>query len=153
MNLSEMTPIKRHYILLFPLFCFFITVAFVFGVKTIWISYFNLGFLWSWVLLTPELKEKVRSQKYKFSLFRLIFWFDRKVEDQLFFETTFSLRPISRASGVLLFSFLFSLSSGFEIFLSAFVGVVVGEGWLYINKKYYPEAYQRNDSNLSENSL
>ena len=153
MNLSEMKPIKRHYILLFPLFCFLIFIALAFGIKTIWVSYFNLGFLWSWVLLTPELKEKVRSQKYKFSFFRFIFWFDRTVEGQLFFETRFSLKPISRVSGALLFSFLFSLLSGFGIFLATLLGVIVGEIWLFINRKHYPGAFQKNDSNLSENSL
>ena len=151
--MNEMPPLKRHYVLLFPVLVTFLLLGIAFGVKILWLAFFSLGILWPWVLTTPELKEKVRSPRYKFSFFRLMFWLEEQIEGQLFFETSFSLLFIARAVGPILFSFILSFVGGFSILLTCFIGVVIGELWLFINRRFYSEAFQKSDSNLSENSL
>lgn len=151
--MNEMKPLSRHYLLLFPMMFILIVLGFLFGLKSLWITFFALGILWPWGLLTPELKEKVKSPRYRFSFFRFMYWIEKQVDGQLFFESKFSLKIISRIAGPVIFSFLLSLIGGFEIFLSCLFGVLISEGWLYLNRKFYPEAYEKRPASLSENSL
>lgn len=151
--MNEMAPLKRHYLLLFPILILALALGLVFGLKILWLAFFSLGFLWSWVLTTPELKEKVRSPRYKFSFFRFMFWLESQIRDQIFFETKISLSSIARIIGPIIFSFVLSIVGGFEILLVCFIGSLLGEIWLYVNRRYYLEAFQKSESNLSENSL
>lgn len=148
-----MKDLHRHYLLVFPFFLGLVLISIFSPLKFIWVSYFTLGFLWPWVLLTPELREKVRSPRYRFSFFRLMYWLEEQIEGQLFFETKISLKFVSRIFGPILFSFILSMMAGFEIFLACLLGLVLAEVWLYINKKHYPSAYENNKPSLSENSL
>lgn len=151
--MNEMDSLKRHYLLIFPMSILFLALGLAFGLKALWVSFFLLSFLWVWGLLTPGLKEKIRSPKYKFSFFRFMFWLERVVGGQLFFETSFSLKFVSRVAGPLIFGFLLSFLTGFQVLLACLIGVVVGEVWLYVNRRFYEEAFQKSESNLSENSL
>ncbi|MFT6068536.1 MAG: hypothetical protein ACJAT2_002317 [Bacteriovoracaceae bacterium] len=148
-----MNELKRHYILVFPFIFSFFLCGLLLPLKIIWVVFFTLGFLWPWGLLTPELREKVRSPRYRFSFFRLMFWLEDQIEGQIFFETKISLKFISRVLGPLLFSLTLSLVGGIEVFLSCLLGLILGESWLYINKKFYPKAYRNKEPSLSENSL
>ncbi len=148
-----MKELKRHYLLVFPFLLLLLITAFLLPLKLTWIVFFTLGFLWPWGLLTPELREKVRSPRYRFSFFRLMFWLEDQIEGQMFFESKFSLKFISRILGPILFSFILSLIGGFEIFLSCLLGLILGESWLYYNKRHYPKAYENKEPSLSENSL
>jgi hypothetical protein len=148
-----MKDLNRHYLLTIPFFVIFIVASILLPLKFSWFIFFTLGFLWPWVLLTPELREKVRSPRYKFSFFRLMYWLEEQIEGQLFFEAKFSLKFISRTFGPILFSLILSLIGGYEIFISCFSGVIFAEVWLFLNKKYYPKAYKNNEPSLSENSL
>lgn len=148
-----MNQLRRHYLLVFPFVLINLICGFLLSLKFVWIVFFTLGFLWPWVLLTPELKEKVRSPRYRFSFFRLMYWLENQIEGQLFFESKISLKFISRGLGPILFSFILSIIGGFEIFFACVLGLILGESWLFLNKKHYPKAYENKEPNLSENSL
>jgi len=148
-----MDPLKRHYLLIFPMAFMFLSLGIVFGAPAIFISFFILSFLWVWGILTPGLKEKVRSPKYKFSFFRFMYWIERKVEEQLIFEPSISLKFLTRDLGPIIFSFLLSLLGGFQILLASCLGVLVGEIWLYVNRRFYTDTFQKIEESTSENSL
>jgi hypothetical protein len=148
-----MKDLNRHYLLVFPFILVLVLLSIFSPLKFLWVSFFTLGFLWPWVLLTPELREKVRSPRYRFSFFRLMYWLEDQIEGQLLFESKISLKFISRIFGPILFSFILSITGGFDIFLSCILGLVFAEVWLFINKRHYPKAYVNKEPSLSENSL
>ncbi len=151
--MNEMDSLKRHYLLIFPMTLMFLALGIVFGASALFVSFFVLSFLWVWGILTPGLKEKVRSPKYKFSFFRFMYWVERKVEEQLIFESSFSLKFLTRDFGPIIFSFLLSFLGGFQILLASSLGVIIGETWLYANRKYYEASFQKIEESTSENSL
>ncbi|WP_372653502.1 hypothetical protein [Halobacteriovorax sp.] len=88
------------------------------------LNYILLGFCWSLTVHAPSLKEKLELKKYKFSLLRFVFGFDKFLSS---FSENFYLKSLLRALPPILLSLLCFLISLEGIFFASLLGSIYFE--------------------------
>ncbi|GEM_PF-6292575 len=97
------------------------------------LNYILLGFCWSLTVHAPSLKEKLELKKYKFSLLRFVFGFDRFLSS---FTHKYFFRIFFRALPPVILSLLCFLISLEGVFFASLLGSIYFE-IIYQRKRIY----------------